>query len=128
MMLLVATQEENFRKDLKEVVTQQGGICVEAENGEETLSQVDQFHPDIILLDLYLTKPCGLEVLRQLRADGYRGKVVVLGGPSVQTMTSQAFRFGASQIMGRPLDIHHAMSALRVAEGERNSNPDLIDS
>ena len=128
MMLLLATQEEIFRKDLKEVVTQHGGRCVEAENGEDALSQVDQFHPDIILLDLYLTKPCGLEVLRRLRADGYRGKVVVLGGHSVQSMTSEAFRFGASQIMGRPLDIHHAMSALRIAEGEGKVNPDLIDS
>ena len=112
MMLLLATQEENFRKDLKEIVTQRGGLCVESENGEDTLSQVIQFQPDIILLDLYLTKPCGLEVLRRLRADGYRGKVVILGGHSVQTMTSEALRFGASQIVGRPLDIHHAMSAL----------------
>ena len=128
MMLLVATQEEPFRKDLKKVVTQEGGRCVVAENGEDALSQVDQFCPDIILLDLYLTKPCGLEVLRRLRADGYRGKVVVLAGHSVQTMTSEAFRFGASQILGRPLDIHHAMSALRVAEGKRKVNSDLIDS
>ena len=126
MMLLVATQEERFRKDLTRVVTEQGGQCVEAENGEDALTQVDQCRPDMILLDLYLTKPCGLEVLRRLRAEGYQGKVVVLGGHSVQTMTSEAFRFGASQIVGRPLDIHHAMSALRVAKGKENS--DLIDS
>ena len=84
MMLLVATQEERFRKDLKQFVTQQGGRCVEAESGEDALSQVVQFRPDVILLDLYLRKPCGLEVLRRLRADGYQGKVVVLGGHSVQ--------------------------------------------
>ena len=121
-MLLVATHEEKFRKDLKEVITQRGDTCVEADTGEETLTQVDQSQPDMILLDLYLKKPNGLEVLRRLRARGYQGKVVVLAGASVQSMASEAFRLGAFQIVGRPLDIHHAMGALRVAEGELESD------
>ena len=122
-MFLVATNEMSFRTNLKKELTQMGDVCVEVETGEEALAQVNQNHPDIILLDLYLREPGGMEVLRRLRAEGYFGKIILLAGPSVQTMTSEAFRLGALQIVGRPLDVHHVLGAIRVASGELDTEP-----
>ena len=122
-MFLVATNEMLFRTNLKKELTQLGDVCVEAETGEEALAQVNQSRPDIILLDLYLQEHGGIEVLRSLRAQGYFGKIIVLAGPSVQTMTSEASHLGAIQIVGRPLDVRQVLGAIRVASGDLNTEP-----
>jgi two-component system CitB family response regulator len=42
-----------------------------AHTGEATLESVDQRHPDLVLLDLYLPDISGLEVLRRLREEDH---------------------------------------------------------
>jgi len=37
-----------------------------------------------------------------LRAQGYNGKVVLLGGRSISSSISQAFRYGVDQVVGGP--------------------------
>ena len=122
-MLLVATNEKGFRTEMKKVLAEKGDFCVMAETGQEVLDQVNQIYPDVIILDLYLKEPSGLEVLRRLRAQGYVGKVIVLAGHSVQTMIPEAFRLGALQIVGRPLHVHHVLGAVRVASDELVAEP-----
>ena len=111
---------------MKKVLAEKGEFCVQAETGGEALNQVNQTHPDVILLDLYLKEPGGLEILRRLRAQGYGGKVIVLAGPSIQTMVSEAFHLGALQIIGRPLDVTHVLGAIRVATGDLDMEPRQI--
>jgi len=43
-------------------------VVAEAQNGEDALTIIPQVKPDVVLLDIYLPKRSGLEVLRALRA------------------------------------------------------------
>jgi len=56
--------------------------------------------PLVMLLDMYISNPTGLEGLQQLRTQGYEGKVILLGGSSISSSISQAFRFGVEQVVG----------------------------
>ncbi|GJL68507.1 MAG: hypothetical protein NPIRA06_11420 [Nitrospirales bacterium] len=58
--------------------------------------------PLVMLLDMYVSNPSGLDILQQLRTQGYKGKVVLLGGRSIAFSISEAFRFGVDQVVGGP--------------------------
>ncbi len=62
-----------------------------------------------------MSHPSGLDILRQLRIQGYGGKVVVLGGQSTQSLTSEAMRLGTLQIVGCPFNANQVLGAAGVA-------------
>jgi len=49
-----------------------------ASNGFEALREVDEVKPDILLLDLQMPESTGMDVLRQLRAEGSKLPIVLL--------------------------------------------------
>jgi DNA-binding response OmpR family regulator len=124
-MLLVATVDSELRRELKQLSEEKGGGCLVFRGGSRIVETVLEQQPSVVILDLYLTDPSGLEILRRLRASGYQGKVVVLGGQSTQTLAPEAFRLGALQIVGRPFTPDQIMGAARVAGGSLDEDPDV---
>ena len=53
-------------------------------------------------------------MLRQLRTEGYKGKIVMLGGQSSQSLAPEATRLGAWQIVGRPFNAGQVLGAAGV--------------
>jgi len=49
-----------------------------ASTGEATLAEIDQVRPDILLLDLQMPVGSGMDVLRSIRADDARQRVILL--------------------------------------------------
>ena len=117
-MLLIATIDPILRKNLHQTLTEKGDPFLLLEEGEDIVEAVFRHNPSIVVVDLYLTHPSGLEILRQLREKGFSGKVVVLGGQSTQNLTPEASRLGAVQIVGRPFNASQILGAVRVASGD----------
>jgi two-component system response regulator (stage 0 sporulation protein A) len=125
-MLLIATIDPILRSHLEEDLTKKGDPFIVLEEGEDIVEAVFRHQPSMVILDLFLSHPSGLGILRQLRAEGYGGKVVVLGGPSTQSLVPEATRLGAIQIMGRPFNASQVLGAVRIAKGTLDDDPDLL--
>lgn len=117
-MLLIATIDPILRKSLQQTLTEKGDPFLLLDEEEDIIEAVLRHNPSLVVMDLYLTHPSGLEILRQLRERGFSGKVVVLGGQCTQTLTPEACRLGAVQIIGRPFNASQVMGAVRVASGD----------
>ena len=117
-MLLIATIDPILRENLQQTLTKKGDSFLTLEEGEDIITAVFRHNPSMVVLDLYLTHPSGLEILRQLREKGFSGKVVVLGGQSDQSLAPEASRLGAVQIVGRPFNANQVLGAVRVASGD----------
>jgi DNA-binding response OmpR family regulator len=122
-MIMIATIDPILRRGLQSNLEAKGETFLILEEGSDIVESVLAHQPSLVILDLYLTKPSGLEILRKLRARGFPGKIVVLGGPSVQTLAPEAFRLGACQIVGRPFNPNQVLGAVRVARGTLDDDP-----
>jgi DNA-binding NarL/FixJ family response regulator len=122
-MLLIATIDPVLRSHLQQTLTEKGDPFLLLDEGENIVDLAFRHHPSVVIVDLYLTHPSGIEILRQLRTDGYSGKVVVLGGQSAQTLVPEATRLRALQIVGRPFDASQVLGAVRVAHGTLDDDP-----
>jgi len=99
-MIMVVTFQEEFRYNICSFLEEKGyQVCVPPHR-QDMLPLVKEKNPLVILLDMYVSEPSGLKVLRELRAQNYKGKVVLLAGRSVSSLISETWHFGVEQVIG----------------------------
>jgi CheY-like chemotaxis protein len=65
--ILVIDDNEGFRKLLAEALTLWGYNAAEAVDGKQALTIIEQFSPDLIIVDLDMPHMNGLEFTRQVK-------------------------------------------------------------
>jgi signal transduction histidine kinase len=88
----------------------------------------DEFEPDIVLLDLHMPHPDGLEMLRRLRNARQRLgflPVVVLTGDIGQVARNNALDLGADDFLTKPLDRQEVVLRVRNLLSTRRLHVEL---
>jgi len=98
-MIMVITYRPELRDRVVERLRRCGYEVAVPPHRQDVLDGVSQINPDLIILDMYVADPSGLEMLRRIRRAEYRGKVVVLGGASLSTVLSTAQALGVDQVV-----------------------------
>jgi DNA-binding NarL/FixJ family response regulator len=99
-MIMVVTFQQEFRDKICSFLKERGyAVCVPPHR-QDVIPWMQEHKPIVVLLDMYVAEPNGLEVLKELRAKNYSGKVVVLAGLSVSALMSHALKLGVDQVIG----------------------------
>lgn len=77
----------------------------EAMNGEDGLEIIRRTLPDIVITDLYMPVMNGLDMMEQLRKEGFRGKLIILSGYSDFEHARQALRFQVTDYVSKPISL-----------------------
>lgn len=77
-----------------------------AHDGRETLKKVEEFKPDLILLDIMMPKLSGYEVCKQLRAEAATRDIPVLMVTALAEMgdIERAVQAGADDFLTKPVN------------------------
>ncbi len=87
-------------------------ICME---GSEAPDKVEEYEPDIILLDIYLTTHNGLELLKQFQKKFYHIPVIMITGYSDVKIAVTAIKSGAYDFLLKPIDVEQLQLVLKKA-------------
>lgn len=120
--LFLADDHTLFREGLKQILSHYKDISVigEAENGKETIKNLQQHVYDVILLDNALPDMDSLEILRQIKDMRPESHILILSLYSEGKNAIQAFRAGASGYLSMRESIAELITAIRrVATGKK---------
>ncbi|MGG4147463.1 response regulator [Paenibacillus algorifonticola] len=84
----------------------------EAMNGEDGLEVIRRNLPDIVITDLYMPVMNGLDMMEQLRKEGFKGKIIILSGYSDFEHARQALRFNVTEYVSKPISLPTLKSIL----------------
>jgi two-component system, NtrC family, response regulator AtoC len=118
--VLVVDDEENLRLVLRTLLRRHGYEVEAAPSGEDALSLVDSFGPDVVLTDVRMPKMGGLDLLATLKAKGNEATVIVMSAYGNMDMAIEAMKAGAYDYVQKPFKPDEIVLALRKAE-ERES-------
>src|SRR5437588_13119174 len=119
--LVIADDHAVLRESLAALLNTQPDLLVEgtAANGQQALELVQQHHPDVLVLDLFMPDFDGFDVLRTLDRSGNRVASVVLTGSENQGDFVQVVRLGARGLVMKSDGPVRLFEAVRlVAHGE----------
>ena len=119
------------RQGVKNVLTYHSDIQVigEAENGAELFGELDNYNPDLILLDIRMPGASGIEITRRLKNHYNWIKVIILTTYEDDEYLSDAIQAGAEGYLLKSASPAVLAGAIRrVAQGERLISPSLMDS
>ncbi|GJL57771.1 MAG: hypothetical protein NPIRA03_06280 [Nitrospirales bacterium] len=82
IMIMIITPDEVFRSAMVLHFREKDYALSIPEHRQEVTSLVEKHAPEVIVLDISIADPNGPTVLKDLRATGYGGKIIVISGPS----------------------------------------------
>jgi diguanylate cyclase (GGDEF)-like protein len=135
-LVLIANDQEWSARSLESILGPHGYAVVRAYTGQQALERARTSQPDLIILDAQMPDMHGFEVCRALRGDPRFSAttpiVITTSGPSGRTQRLEAYRAGAWEFLGQPLDgealllkLNTYLESKREVDGLREEN--LLD-
>ena len=129
--ILIADENTHQRSLLREALNRGGYRYVEeAAGGEEALAKIDRTHPDVAIIDIWLSQLDGIGVIRACRNLDFRSDqppVFIMTSPVAnQNMFIQASGAGAALCLIKPIRtdslMEHMDELLSIRSGAAGSN------
>ena len=107
-LILVANDQEWSARSLESILAPNGYAVLRAYTGQQALERARSARPDLVILDAQMPDLHGFEVCRQLRNDPRFSAttpiLITTAGPSGRAQRLEAYKAGAWEFLGQPLD------------------------
>ncbi|MBQ8647584.1 MAG: response regulator [Oscillospiraceae bacterium] len=90
-----------------------GQICGDSADGMPTTGEILGTRPDVILMDFFMPQRDGIEVITDLRAQGFTGKCVMLSQVSDKTLIGKAYSAGINFFISKPINLLEVRGVLQ---------------
>ncbi len=135
-LVLIANDQEWSARSLESILAPNGYAVLRAYTGTQALERARTARPDLVILDAQMPDLHGFEVCRQLRNDPRFSAttpiLITTAGPSGRAQRLEAYRAGAWEFLGQPLDGESLLLKLSTflaakLEADRLRNDTLLD-
>ncbi|EZP75138.1 two-component response regulator [Parageobacillus genomosp. 1] len=124
--IAIIDDHQLFREGIKRILEfeEEFEVVAEGADGSEVLSIVEQYRPDIVLMDINMPNMNGVEATKQLIEAYPETKVVVLSIHDDENYVMRALQTGATGYLLKEMDADTLIEAVKiVAEGGSYLHP-----
>ncbi|MGI8607398.1 MAG: response regulator [Gaiellaceae bacterium] len=127
LRVLLVDDHDLFRRGLVNLLSEHGlHVVGEAENGEVALRLVRELAPDVVIMDLNMPGPSGVEVIRQMTGIAPLTRVVVLTISADDSDVINAVMGGACGYLLKDSSVDQLIAGIRsAAAGESLISPQV---
>jgi DNA-binding NarL/FixJ family response regulator len=117
--VVVADDHTIVREGLKQVLASAAEIAVvgEAKDGHEVMQRVRELDFDVLLLDMSMPGKSGIELIKQVRSEKPKLRVLILSMHQEQQYAVRAIKAGASGYLTKDSASTQLVSAIRKVAG-----------
>ena len=118
--VLLADANEEFRGMLREVIekTEEFAVVGSTGDGTEALQILEQQKPDVAVIDVVLPGTDGLGILRRLKEQEARTKVIMLSAFCTDQVVAEAMNLGATYFLPKPCEAQTLLDRMNTAFGQ----------
>jgi two-component system NarL family response regulator len=118
LKILLVDNHILFREGLASVLSEEPGLTISGQTGcvEEALEKINQFQPDVVLMNIVLPDGSGLEAIRSILNRSPKTKIVILTEQEEETDFLSAMRRGAKGFLRKDIPVSELIRSLHGLE------------
>ncbi len=113
--ILVIDDEPGIRATVKGILEDEGYRTLTAEDGPMGLDLLRRESVEVVILDVWLPRMGGIDVLKAIKTDHPTVETIVVSGHASIDMAVNAVKLGAFDFIEKPLSIERLVTAVRNA-------------
>ena len=113
--ILVVDDEESIRETLSGILEDESYEVVTASSGEEALLKVNEYSPELVILDVWLPGMDGIETLKAIRDTERPPVVIMISGHGTIDVAVQSTKYGAYDFLEKPLSLEKILILVKRA-------------
>ena len=113
--ILIVDDEASIRRTLREILEYEDYGVEEAENGEEALKALRSSSYDLVILDVKMPEPDGMDVLEIMAEEMPEVPVLMISGHGTIETAVEATKLGAFDFIEKPPDLNRLLVTVRNA-------------
>ncbi len=117
--ILLVEDDESFRSILAMILTGEGFVITEAENGLIAQDKLNKETFDLVITDIKMPKLSGLELLKWIK-ESKSTPVILMTGFSEILKTQEAYDLGADEFLPKPFEPEDVLGAIKNISTESN--------
>jgi DNA-binding response OmpR family regulator len=127
MRILVVEDNRNLARGIRHNLELEGYTVDVAHDGTTGLARARGSDVDLIILDLMIPKPDGIQILRTLREEGVGTPVLILTALGTEADKLRGFRLGADDYLVKPFRILELIARTEAILRRRSSVKPLAE-
>ena len=118
--ILCVDDDPDMRDIVRDALQAEGYEVAEAQNGEEAIRSLDKGKFDLILLDVVMPGPSGLDVLRFLGSRGNKTPIAMITGKAGFTLATESYMLGAVEYITKPFTTEYLVDTVGRLTNEKS--------
>ena len=115
LRIFMVDDDEGLRLVLRQQFESDGLADIEeAGRLQDIWPKIDEFQPDIVLLDVQLPDGNGFDICRRLRDHGFEKPILMLTGQDSETDIIQGLEAGANDYIAKPMRMGELLARMRT--------------
>ena len=83
--------------------------------GSQALENIEEFRPDVIILDIMMPNKSGIDVLEDIRRQGIETPVIVISAMKDQELKRRVLELGAADYQSKPVKMETLKNSIQQA-------------
>ncbi|GLB60209.1 response regulator [Cytobacillus sp. NCCP-133] len=124
--IIIIDDHQLFREGVKRILDfeKSFNVVAEGDDGTEAITLVEEYDPDVVIMDINMPNVNGVEATRQLIEKHPDSKVIILSIHDDENYVTHALKTGASGYLLKEMDADALVEAVKVvAEGGSYLHP-----
>ena len=102
-------------------------LCAEGIDGKDGLRKIQEYSPDLVLVDVKMPGISGIELIREVKKEGFEGKFIILTGYSDFDFAKSAISLGVRAYLLKPIDEDELVENVQEVLEELDAKKNLDD-
>ncbi|MBI5025949.1 MAG: sigma-54-dependent Fis family transcriptional regulator [Nitrospirae bacterium] len=113
--VLVVDDEESILETLSGILEDEGYEVITASSGEEAITKVTEYAPELIILDVWMPGIDGIETLKTVKGLNNDSMVIMISGHGSIDIAVKATKLGAYDFLEKPLSLEKVLILVKRA-------------